>query len=142
MNRSIVMGGVLACTLGLGASCQIGPNSGGPTVQTPPASPRGQVELLDPGRAPRAPLRYTFQTGTHEPFITIFGGSALRPGRVYVSSDVLVEAVLSDGSARLDVVEGHSSDAGAQPASANAPTHVSTDTRGLRGEDATPTLPH
>ncbi|HEY6177334.1 MAG TPA: hypothetical protein VIX73_22915 [Kofleriaceae bacterium] len=142
MNRSIVMGSALACTLGLGVSCQIGPDSGGPAVQAPPAAPRDQVELLDPGRAPRAPLRYTFQPGTHEPFIIISGGSDYRAGRVYVSSDVRVEAVLPDGSARLEVVEGHPSDTGAQPASANAPTHVGIDTRGLRVEDGPGSFPH
>src|SRR5215831_4776633 len=141
MNRSIVTGGALACTLGLSVSCLIGPDSGGPTVQAPPASPRGHVELLDPGRAPRAPLRYAFQAGTHEPFLTISGVSAPRAGRVYVSSDVRVEAVLPDGSARLEVVEGHSSNTGAQPASASARTHVGIDTRGLRVEDGTGNFP-
>src|SRR5438105_1939288 len=96
-------------------SCLVLASCGGPRAQTghtpperdiaPAADPLlEQVALLDPGRAPRKPLRYSFQSGSHEPFvITIDGTRDGYTSRGYQVAELQVESLLSDGGANLEL---------------------------------------
>jgi hypothetical protein len=82
-----------------------------------PAAPSNKVALLDPGRAPRAPLRYAFEAGTHQAIVAIADSTAGTdaPLRAYRAIDVQVAEVFPDGSARLDVAVGRDSMPGEAP---------------------------